>query len=828
MRRALIWTGRICVAVLALAASIGLGGWAWLSTGLPQTEGEIALPGLERSVEVVRDADGVPHIFAETLDDATFALGFVHAQDRLFQMDFQRRLAAGRLAEVVGAIALPSDRIMRALGVYALAEQTLASAPLDMKRRIDAYSRGVNAYLDSRRGALPPEYYALKLLALATDPFAAPVVDPEPWRGADSLVWGRLMALTLSGNSRGEALRARLSQRLSATQLADLFAEETTGAVTLPAPSDQIRVETQPLTNAPPLQLADSAERDRLYDAFLRAWPASLGPSTASNAWVIDGARTASGKPILANDPHLGFSAPSVWYLARLTTPQGQLIGATVPGVPFAILGHNGQVAWGMTTTTADTQDLFVETLLEGDRYQTPDGPAALVVRQETIKVVGGDPVTLTVRATRHGPLISDVDPNSAAATKAGSALALASTALRPDDRSMEAVWRVGLSRDVDEVRAALALADAPMQNVFFADVRGGAEMMAAAKVPIRRSGDGFMPSPGSAGAHDWTGWIPTEMLPWGAPRVGGYLVNANNRVVGPGYPYFIGRDWEASYRADRIDGLLAGKSGDTTATSGALQLDAFSGMADRLLPLLLADLGASPRVLEARTMLEKWDRRMDRNRPEPLIFAAWLRALGAALIGPAVGDALPMIGGARAPLIERAFSAGGPWCAQMPGVGARLCRDLAESTLAIAIDQLTARYGKEMTSWRWGAAHQARHAHLLFGRLPLLRDWFDIVFPSDGGDDTINRGAMARAGAGDDADSFNHVHGSGYRAVYDLNDLGASRLIIATGQSGHPMSPHYQDFTRRWRDGESRTLNGTKAELASQNGKTLRLSPLQ
>jgi len=434
--------------------------------------------------------------------------------------------------------------------------------------------------------------------------------------------------------------------------------------------------------------------------------------------------------------------------------------------------------------------------------------------------------VRLKIRATRHGPLLSDIDPAIAAAAP-GAALALSSTALRPDDRSMEAVWRVGAARDVAGVRAALSLADAPMQNVFFADVEGASAVMAAAKVPIRKSGDGFMPADGASGAQDWIGWIPTDALPYGATSPGGLLINANNRVVGAGYPHFISRDWDPSYRADRLEALLRTGKNDRVEDHLKAQLDIHSGMAERLLPLLLADVGKDPRALADAAMLKDWDRRMDRARPEPLIFAAWLRALGVALIAPATGEMTASVGGARAPLIERAFRGSGLWCAIETAPPLPRCRDIAETTLLSTLDQLSSRYGKDMASWRWGEAHQARHAHLLFGRIPVLRDLFDIVLPSDGGDDTINRGATARGGQGGDPGDFSHVHGAGYRAIYDLSDLSKSQVMIATGQSGHRLSPHYQDLARRWRDGETRLLSLSREALTKLNAQTLVLAPM-
>ncbi|MEJ0067400.1 MAG: penicillin acylase family protein, partial [Pseudomonadota bacterium] len=568
-------------------------------------------PASTRRSRSIATATACPHIFAANDDDAYFALGFVHAQDRLFQMDFQRRLGAGRLAEAVGSGALGIDRTMRTLGLYRAAEAAVAASSPEVRHALDAYARGVNGFLDTHGGALPPEYY---LLGGA----------PEPWHPADSLVWGRLMSLTLSGNWRGEALRARLAKRLSTQQLDDWYADDNTaGPITLP----------------PAIEKSDIP--DDLFARALAALPEVIRPRLASNVWVVDGHQTQSGKPILANDPHLGFGAPGIWYLARITTPAGSLTGATVAGVPFHILGQNDHIAWGMTTTGADTQDLFVEHVAAGDpgAYETADGPRAFETRTETIHVHGGDDVAITVRTTRHGPVISDVEASAAAIAQDRIVIALAATGLRPDDHTAEALYAMNRAANWDDFTAALSHFDAPVQNVFYADRAGTIGMMTPGLVPIRRSGDGFMPAPGWDDSAEWDRFIPFDALPRRTDPVDGLLVNANNRLVGPDYPYFISREWDMPYRAERILALLKATSNQTVASHLALQRDTLSPMSVELLPLMLAHIGQSERAGHAARLLAAWDGHMTRDRPEPLIFAEWLRTLDRDLFADELGD---------------------------------------------------------------------------------------------------------------------------------------------------------------------------------------------
>jgi penicillin amidase len=790
--RALIGT---FVGLLIVILAAGAGGYAWLRTSLPETRGRLVLPGLHQEVSIYRDRDGVPHIFAADDADAYFALGFVHAQDRLFQMDFQRRLGAGRLAEVAGAKALDIDRTMRTLGLYRAADASLDALSPDVRGALEAYARGVNAFLTTRSGAWPPEYYVLG-------------TAPERWRPADSLVWGRLMALSLSGNWRGEALHAQLAQRLSVEQLDDFYADRGVGG---------------PITLASPVEKSQAG--DALFARALAALPDVIRPRLASNVWVVDGRYTQSGKPILANDPHLGFGAPGVWYLARITTPTLVLAGATAAGVPFHLLGQNGAIAWGMTTTGADTQDLFVERVADGDpaAYETPDGPRAFETRTETIGVRDAADVTITVRATRHGPVISDVEAAAAAVAGDHTVLALAATALRPDDRTAEAFYRLDRATDWPTFTRALADFGAPVQNVFYADRAGTIGMMTPGLIPMRRAGDGFMPTRGWDDSGAWDGFIPFDELPQRKDPTDGLLVNANNRVVGDDYPHFISRDWDAPYRAERILTLLHEGTAGTVASHRALQLDIVSPMSAELLPLMLASVRRNERTARALDLLAAWDGRMSRDRPEPLIFVAWLRELDRDLFADELGDLFPRMWDLHPRLIARTLRDDTRWCDDVTTAETETCAMQVGRALDQALDALSRRYGADVAAWRWGRAHQARHDHPIFDRIPLLRDLADLELPADGGNDTINRGAMHVAS---ERDPFADVHGAGYRAVYDLGDPDGSMFVIATGESGNPLSAHYGDFLERWRNGGARPLAGSPAALAAAGADLLTLAP--
>lgn len=753
--------------ILGLGAALA-GLLAWLATSLPQEEGVLALAGPKARIALARDKDGVAHILAASEADAYFALGFAHAQDRLWQMELQRRIGAGRLAEILGERALPTDRFMRTLGLYRLAEAGLGRLSPGALAALDAYAAGVNANLAGRKGALPPEFAALML-------------TPEPWRPADSLVWGRLMALQLGANWQDELLRAKIGRKLSPSQIADLW----------PGYPDN-----QPVS----IGLAPD-----LAGAMLAAIPPILAPQLASNAWVVSGKRTASGKPLLANDPHLGFQAPILWYLARIQAPGLDLAGATVPGTPFHLLGHNGHVAWGITTTHGDTMDLFIEKP-DGAGYATPAGPMPFATRSETIKVRGGRQEILTVRETRHGPIVSDV----LGARADGRILALAATMLAPDDRTAEAVYRLNHARDRAEILAALKDFHAPQQNILYAGADGHFGMVVAGRVPLRAGGDGTVPRPGWDGSYDWQGWIPFEALPRIEDPPEGFVVNANNKPVGRDYPYLLSVSWPEGYRAARIVEMLTGNHAATPADMAALQMDETSLMARELLPLLLARPAGDERAGRALALLAGWDGDMAADRPEPLLFQSWLVRLQEKLLQPWLGQDAAAFGAIHPRLIKAVLEGRHEWC-KGGTTGNEACAALVSSSLAETLDRLEKRFGRDWAAWRWGTVHRARFDALLFGRLPVLDALTRQEAPMGGDDFTVQRGSFS---VNEDGLFVQH-HGAGLRAVYDLDDLDASRFTIATGQSGNVFSRHWSDFFIRWTKGSALTLP-KRAEMPS------------
>ncbi len=461
MKRFLVWALRAIAGLGLLFALVVGGAYLWLRGSLPETEGTVVIAGLEASVEVLRDADGIVTIRAQSETDAARALGYVHAQDRLWQMDFMRRTGAGRLAELLGPAALPSDRLMRTLGLYRLARTNLEILAPETRALLVAYAEGVNAYLEHPPRAWPLEFHLL------APPFG---YRPEPWRPADSLVWSRIMALRLAGTWSDEIRRARLSKRLSPEQIDFLWPDYPVGV---------------PSTIPGLAALLDGLPLGRM--ARNTTWTPVA--SQASNSWVLAGSQTESGAPILANDPHLSLNAPGQWYLARIETPGLTLTGATAPGLPIMVFGHNGRIAWGFTNTHGDVQDFFIEKFVPRDpgRYQTPGGPRAFETRQETIRVAGAAPVRFTVRSSRHGPLISDIAPRARDAAAPKTALALAWTTLRGDDRTAGAFHAMNRARDWPEFREALRDFHSPQQNIVYADTSGTIGFIAPARGRCRR-----------------------------------------------------------------------------------------------------------------------------------------------------------------------------------------------------------------------------------------------------------------------------------------------------------------------------------------------------
>ena len=745
--------------MLLLLCLAALGAYALLRLSLPKTEGELALLGLGAQVEVLRDRHGIPHIYAASLEDAHFALGFAHAQDRLWQMEMNRRLGSGTLAEVLGAAALDADRFMRTLGLRRVAAENLRRYDEETRRHLDAYAAGVNAFIGGTR-VLPPEFWLLG-------------VSPQPWSALDSIVWTKVMALDLGNNWRSELLRIRLSQTLPLERIQEFLA---------PYPGDAT-------PKLPDLKaLYSGIEKKPAPDrVFSRMHFPSFDPDAVpgSNSWAVSGARSASGKPLLANDPHLGLTAPPVWYFAHLHAPGVDAIGGTLPGVPGIVVGRNQRIAWGLTNTGADVQDLYLE---------KQDGEFAR--REELIKVKGAPDERLTVRLSRHGPVISDVSRAAVDAAPRGYALALAWTALAEDDLTMQAGLKLSQTRDWPAFLAAARELHSPPQSVSYADVDGNIGFIAAGRVPLRKPTNdlhGLAPAPGWDERYDWSGYIPFEALPRAFNPPAGSVVLANHKIVPPRYRHHITYEWQPPFRARRIADLLSKNEKHDLSTFKRMQADTVSLAVRELLPRFTA---ANPDH-EVVKKLAAWDANMAADRAEPLIMAAWWREFARTLYADELGDAFRPNWAARAVFTGNVLSAQPHWCDNVRTPQAESCERLLVDSLETALEDLKARYGSD---WKWGEAHVARHRHRPFTREPWLARLFDISVPSAGDAYTVNAGAMDFHS---DAEPFANRHASSLRQIVDLADLQASVFIHSAGQSGHPLSAHYRDFAPAWARGE-------------------------
>ncbi len=763
---------------LLAVAVLGIGGALWAT--LPPRHQILRLPGLHHPVSVVIDDAGVPRIQAADLLDAAVATGYLHARDRMFQMELTRRVGSGRVSEIAGPGGLPIDRTMRTLGLRRLAEVSYPRLPAGTRAMFDAYALGVNAAIAARRRFIAPEFLVLG--------------RPEPWTPVDSLLWGRLMGLSLAGNWRVELDRLALAGRIPLGRLLGLWPAQAD----TPAPQ---AAHSGPVLSRPMLsQMAAQVNRavPRFPDRFTL-------PEEASDEWAVDGAHSDTGAPILAGDPHLALGFPAIWYLLRIDVPGYGLVGASAPGIPFLVIGQNGHIAWTFTSSSADTQDLFVETPLAGGTYATPDGPRPFSARREVIHVRGGADVVLAVRATRHGPVISDILPH---ADTSGRVLAASMENLAPDDAA-PGLAALDVAGDVDGAGRAAALITSPVQNLLVAD-RSRIALFTTGRVPVRRGGDGSFPADGASGTADWVGEASGGALPTIVAPASGHLLNGNERTAPPDFPVFMGRDWPGSWRADRIRALLDAAPRHDVAGFTRMQVDTTSAFAQAVLPLLLArPLRPAPGSLSARALalLGGWDGAMEADRPQPLVFNAWVQrfmvdALGRGGISGGAGPWEDVVALLLSP-------AGSAWCGGD-------CTPTLQRALDEASREVAAGQGPDPLAWRWGVAHHAVFENAFLQAIPLLGRLGrrEVAVPGD--DSTLFRGGSGLLG------DFQSRHGGAYRGVYDLSDPERSRFVVAPGQSGNWLSPLAWNLVQDWADGSTMTIGRTPRRVAA----TLSLLP--
>jgi penicillin G amidase len=786
------------LALLALAAVLtAAAGWIYAQRALPITSGAVRLgttldaPKAELRIE--RDASGIPTIKAASVDDAMWGLGWSHAQDRLWQLETHRRIGAGRLAEAFGEGALESDRFIRALGVRQAAERQWETLSAEGRAALEAYAAGINAWIAQGMSARPPEFLILG-------------IKPEPWTPVDSLAWQIMMAWDLGGNWNLELLRMRAALRMPADRVEQLLP---------PYPGD----ERPPVADYAALyrDLGVASEgAPLLARASEPGWILEPGVEGAgSNNWVVHGSRSSSGAPLLANDPHLKLTTPALWYFARLEAPGFKVAGATMPALPVVVLGQNAHIAWGWTNTGPDVQDLYLERLKPDDanQVQTPDGWAPMTTRTEVIRVRGQPDVTMTARATRHGPVISDAGtmndllgiPAPGGAPRY--AIAMRWTALDAGDTTIDATLAFNRARSVDEFIRASAQFVAPMQNMVVADQLGHIGFVAAGRIPVRAAEHdlkGLVPAPGWEARYDWTGFLDPRLTPRQVDPPGGTIATANQRIHGTDYPHHLTSDWTLPYRHQRIEELLAAAPKHTLESLRAIQADEVSLAARKVLPWAREARSSHPLADAARQQLLAFDGTMSADRAAPLILWAWTRQLTLGLLADDLGQ----------PLMQRALGfAGfrdavegilerkdGAWCDDKttPAI-TETCDQQINTAMTRALEELSARYGRDVARWRWGDAHVARAEHRPFSRVPPLNLLFEQRTPTGGDTYTVNVSRVGLRADRTTGELYLNEHAASLRALYDVADPSRSLFMHSSGQSGIPWSPHYRDFLQPW-----------------------------
>ncbi|MEZ5912041.1 MAG: penicillin acylase family protein [Paracoccaceae bacterium] len=785
------FTMLLVLAVLSLTAV-----YYFLSRSLPDYSGDFAVSGLTQPVEIVRNNANVPHIFGASDDDVFFGLGFAHAQDRLWQMTMMRRTVQGRLSEIFGPRTGKIDELMRRLDLYGLAAQSLEAQDEPTRRALDAYARGVNAWIAEvnrgARGRGAPEFFLFS-------------PDIAFWQPADSLALIKLMALQLSSHLESEVLRARVSLLIPDARLRDILPDA-------PGPGVAALPDYASIVPGVP----------KSYAALRIGPPDPLSPfprrafAGASNAWAAAPSRSAAGGTLLANDPHLPFTAPTIWYLARLELQSGGVIGGTIPGIPAILVGRSETTGWAVTSSYMDDQDVFIEQLNpeNPEEYLTPEGYKPFVTRKSIIEVDGETPLTLTLRWSENGPILPGTHYDLASVTPKDHVAALGWTALRGDDTSMTAAMRLMRAKSVAEAKAAGALYVAPSQNLTFVD-QTGILLQTVGAMPRRDAkhrSQGRMPALGAVAENRWLGTLPYSANPSFENPTSGLLGNTNNKTVERPFPMHVSFDWGDTQRIQRWLNLMKTREVHTRESFIEAQLDTVSITARTLLPLVGAELwftgepapSGTPEFQRQRAlaMLSEWNGEMNEHLPEPLIYAAWMRSLQEHLIRDELGPLADEFSHLEPLFVERVFrdiDGASAWCDIIQSSPVETCVDIARLALDDALLRLKERYGDDVESWRWGDAHQATHDHPVLGEVAVLKYFVNIRQSTSGGDNTLLRGRSSGA----EPDPFANVHGGGYRGVYDFADPDSSVFITATGQSGHPLSRHYDDLGELWRRGE-------------------------
>ena len=843
--RILLWVVVAVLAILALAL-----GYAYhvAMAALPQVDGRVQVPGLTTAATVTRDGHGVPTIEASTLDDVFFAQGYVTAQDRLWQMDIMRRFGAGELSEILGEEALKLDREQRILGLRPAARKSLAMASPRDRSFFEAYARGVNAYISERAGRLPIEFRILGY-------------RPKPWLEEDSVVIANLLVKDLNYHYFQDALaREKILAKLGPELTADLYVnrswhdrpptvmrenmsdetnagdsddddddsdDEPDNAVTQMAPGQG--------ASAPEIAALEALRNPKSPIMELRTADANQVAEEGavidgSNNWVVSGAHTVTGKPLLSNDMHLGHQMPNLWYEAHLRAGALDVVGVTLPGMPYVIMGHNQRIAWGFTNLGPTVTDAYIENFNPQGAYQTPQGWAQPEHRSEVIHVKGKEDVSLDVKITRHGPIITEL---IAGETRA---LALRWTIY---DGLRIPFFDVNMAQNWEEFRHAFSLFDAAGQNVVYADVDGNIGYQATGKVPIRAAGDGSLPVSGTDNAHEWIGYIPFEKLPSIYNPPSGVIATANGRITPDDYKYSISMEWEAPWRTTRIYHVLESGRKFSAADMLALQNDIQSEpdlfAAERFVYAVDHAAKPSARVKQAAELMRGWDGRMSATSAAPTIADNSTLQLRRLLLEPTLGSAHsePSKNDRVEPESElyndvehssvdwRTYS----WLQRSVWLENILLhrpkRWLPEKypnyeellTAAVEAAVNSPEAPEDLVSWRWGRFNAVEIQHPVLGKVPIVRYW-------------SGPGVKEQSGSGYSVKAVTRYHGPSERFTANLADLDQSTLNLVTGESGNFLSPNYMDQWKAWYEGTTFTLPFNKNAVAANRAHVLVMEP--
>ena len=798
----------VVIPLLVLAAW----GISHVRSSLPQQSGTLSVAGLRAPVEIHRDASGVPSIVAANDRDAFFALGYAHAQDRMWQLELQRRIASGRLSEVFGKDSIDQDIWFRTLGLMRSAREAWKALSPEAQDSLQAYTDGINAWL-AGHPTLPMEFSMIG-------------IKPEPWSVYDSLAWIKVFALNLGGNYRQEVERMLAKQMLDPHKFSTLY------------PNAQTVLAAQPQPKRAVLSTAVSLQRLADFQETLERDFGLGGRYVGSNAWAVSGRLTADGGALLANDPHLGLQMPSLWYMAAIKGHRIDARGATIVGLPMVIFGRNRHIAWGGTNFMADVQDLYFEEASPDDasRYRTENGLESfqsttelITVRQDFPAFLSSElqPLRIQVRSTRHGPVVSDLFKVF------DYPVSMRWTALDADDTSYEAFYRLNYADNWDTFRQALAPLVAPTLNLLYADAAGNIGLMTAGRIPIRSAGSGEVPVSGWDGRNAWRGYIAPDAMPSRYNPASGVLVSANEKFFGAEYPYSINGEWAPPDRARRIEHLLltlkAKPAELTPQAMGRIQTDTVSEPARRLLARMLRLQPSNDQQKRAFAHLRAWNGDMSRSSQAASIFNAWVRTLRRELMADELrgnwnrethsryvknvaGDVgLDTLG---AMLVDGPDS----WCQNLDTPGHDTCDEALDGSLNDALWDLLKMTGdSSMDDWEWGEWHSTVYKHTPFSSINVLRSVFERSIASGGSPDTVNVASYRYDRSG----RFTQDFGASFRQVIGLGGKGGSHIYMnSTGQSGNIASAHYDDMVEPFRDGALYTWP------SASSGLMLRLVP--